>query len=508
MDVKLKKQMSLGVVLAYVSIVVKLASGLVYAPIMLRSLGQSQYGVYSLCTSFIGYLTILNAGVNAAYIRFYVQEKTLHEENVNKLNGLFCRIFIVLSIIALIGGLLISRFSSVIFGSKITEDEYALVEKCFVLLSFTTAIEIFTCVFRSFITANEEFIFAKMADTFAAVIYPAIATPLLLNGADCTVVIMVHLGVSIFVLLLNIAFCRKKLRIKFVFCRVEKRQMKDISQFVGFIVLQSVMDQLNWQIDKFILARTQGTSEISIYSVGSTFNSYFLLIAGAISGVFIAEINRVVAVNDGNRLNALFRRTCKLFTYLVGLIITAFLIFGKPFVFRWAGLAYNRSFTVGWMLMAPVTVSLIMGLGQDIARAKNRHQMQIIINVAVCIVNAIVSIPLAIYWGAVGSAFGTFMAEIVVCIIVQPIYYKKVLELNIRNVFVDITRYMPGLIVPLCFGVLLVHFKVVGINYVSIAVYGIVYTVVYIISIWIFSMSRDDRQYILGIVKSKKMSQQ
>ena len=31
-------------------------------------------------------MTILNAGVNAAYIRFYVQEKTLHEENISYLN--------------------------------------------------------------------------------------------------------------------------------------------------------------------------------------------------------------------------------------------------------------------------------------------------------------------------------------------------------------------------------------------------------------------------------------
>ena len=78
-----RKQISMGVVLSYISIIVKLATGILYTPIMLSSLGQSQYGVYSLCVSFIGYLTILNAGVNAAYVRFYVQEKTINEKGVH-----------------------------------------------------------------------------------------------------------------------------------------------------------------------------------------------------------------------------------------------------------------------------------------------------------------------------------------------------------------------------------------------------------------------------------------
>ena len=72
MEKETKKQMSAGVVLSYLVILIQFLTGLVYTPIVLRSLGQSQYGVYSLCASFMGYLTIMNSGANAAYIRFYV----------------------------------------------------------------------------------------------------------------------------------------------------------------------------------------------------------------------------------------------------------------------------------------------------------------------------------------------------------------------------------------------------------------------------------------------------
>ena len=38
---------------------------------MLRILGQSEYGVYSLSQSVIGYLSLLNFGFSGSYLRFY-----------------------------------------------------------------------------------------------------------------------------------------------------------------------------------------------------------------------------------------------------------------------------------------------------------------------------------------------------------------------------------------------------------------------------------------------------
>lgn len=501
MDAKTKKQMSLGVALSYVSIAVRLASGLVYAPIMLHSLGQSQYGVYSLCTSFAGYLTIFNAGVNAAYIRFYVQGKALHGGGVDKLNGLFFRIFLALSAFAFAGGMLVAQSSPAIFGSKITVDEHGLVRGCFTLLSFVTAVEIFTCMFKSFLMANEEFIFAKCTDILSAVIQPAIAAPLLLHGAGCMAVIAVHLGVAAAVLLLDAAFCCKKMRITFAFARVDEGLVRNIGQFVGFILLQSIFDQLNWGIDKFILARVQGTAEISIYSVGGTFNSYYFTIGAAVSGVFIAEINRAAARGDDERIHRLFRKTCKLFTYLIGFIMAAFLSFGDLFIRRWAGGGYKKAFTVGWLLMLPVTGVLITGIAQDIVRAKNKHQALILINFGVCVANAIISVPLAKGWGAVGSAFGTFLAEIVICFIVNPIYYKKCIHLHMGVVGRDFLRYLPGVIPPALYVAAIRMFGLVEASYASIAAYGLVFTAIYAVSVWFLSMDRGDRVEVLRFIK-------
>ena len=120
-----KKQLSLGVIFSYLTIIAQCLSGIIYTPIILGSLGQSEYGVYSLCISFSGYLTIFNGGMNAAFVRFYVQTKTKDEKEIPALNGLFARIFMALSVLSLIVGFFISWKAEWLFGSKRNASEYA-----------------------------------------------------------------------------------------------------------------------------------------------------------------------------------------------------------------------------------------------------------------------------------------------------------------------------------------------------------------------------------------------
>lgn len=63
-------QLKAGAALNYVSIMLNMVVGLVYTPYMLRMLGQSEYGLYSLAASIIAYLTVLDLGFGNAIVRY------------------------------------------------------------------------------------------------------------------------------------------------------------------------------------------------------------------------------------------------------------------------------------------------------------------------------------------------------------------------------------------------------------------------------------------------------
>ena len=60
-----------GFVLSYVSIGVQSVISIVYTPVMLRLLGQSDYGLLQIAMSAIAHLGILSFGFSGSYLRFY-----------------------------------------------------------------------------------------------------------------------------------------------------------------------------------------------------------------------------------------------------------------------------------------------------------------------------------------------------------------------------------------------------------------------------------------------------
>ena len=77
------KQRKLGVILSYFSIVATTIIQLLYTPFLIKNLGQSEYGLYSLINSIIGYLTVLDLGFGNAIVVFtskYRAQKKFDEE--------------------------------------------------------------------------------------------------------------------------------------------------------------------------------------------------------------------------------------------------------------------------------------------------------------------------------------------------------------------------------------------------------------------------------------------
>ena len=150
--------------------------------------------------------------------------------------------------------------------------------------------------------------------------------------------------------------------------------------------------------------------------------------------------------------------------------------------------------------MLPVTVSLCQGLGQDIARAKNLHKIQILINASVAFLNFIVSIPLAQRFGAIGSALGTFGCEVVICIFVQTLYFQKIVKINMKEHYIEMLKLIPGWLIPFAAGTVLMIFNLVHSIYGSIFLYAVLYTVIYAASVWCISLSDSEKGYVKSAI--------
>ena len=104
---KENKEIKIGAILSYLIIIANMIIGVLYTPILTSKLGQSEYGLYSLVTSVISYLTILDFGFGNSIIIYTTRYRNRNEkEKEQKLHGMFFIIYTIIGIIAgIIGGI-------------------------------------------------------------------------------------------------------------------------------------------------------------------------------------------------------------------------------------------------------------------------------------------------------------------------------------------------------------------------------------------------------------------
>jgi len=483
-----------GVVLSYLSQIIHILTGMVYTPIMLRLLGQSEYGLYQLVYSVVSYLSLLSLGFSSSYMRFYSRYKAKKDDNeIAKLNGMFMTIFLVISGICILCGAVMITNIKAIFASGLTEAEYAKAKTLMILMVFNLAITFPTSVFDCNVTAHEQFIFQKVISLLQYLLNPFITLPLLLLGYGSVAMVVVTTFLTVAKLIANMYFCIQKLHIRFEFRGFNFSLLKEMWVFTFFIFINQIVDKINWSVDKFLLGRIAGTVSVAIYGLGGTLNSMYLNFSTAISNVFVPKVNKMVAEHNDNReLTYLFTRVGRVQFLLLSLIMSGYIFFGQSFMVFWGGKEYASSYYVGLLLMLPVTIPLIQNLGIEIQRAKNMHKARSIVYLVIAILNIFLSIPLIKLWGEIGASLGTAISLILGNVIFMNWYYHNRIGLDMLYFWREVFRFIPGLILPILVGYLEHYF--LPIEQVEILIVGIIiYTAVFSISMWFFGMNEYEK---------------
>ena len=491
-------QLKTGALLTYLSMGLGFIISLVYTPIMIRLLGQSEYGLYNLAASVISYLGILNLGFGSAYIRYYTRYKKINDkEGISKLNGMFLIIFSVITVIVLISGFTLSHFTSSIFGEELTLNELNTARILLIILTINLAIKFPTIVFISYITANERFLFQKLIDLFKTFLNPFVILPILFLGYGSIGMALVITVVSLIVEISHVLYSFKKLNITFKLNTFDKALFKEMTIFSSFIFFNLIIDQINWNVDKYIIGRFHGTIPVAIYSLAAVFNTQYLHISTAISSVFVPRVHKLIHLPDRKlELTQLFVKIGRIQFIILSLILSGFIFFGKPFISWWAGKEYSSSYYIIIVLISAVTIPIIQNIGIEIQRAMNLHKFRSLTYLIIALLNIGITIPLVIYFEGLGAAIGTAIAILIGNGVIMNIYYHKRVGIDILSFWKEIFKIFPAFLLPLLTGYLFVTvFNTYLINYFILGV--ALYTIVFIISMWFIGMNNYERDLFI-----------
>lgn len=487
-------QLKVGAFLSYVVLGLSNLVGLLYIPYMLRMMGQSEYGLYSLVASVVAYLTVLDLGFGNAIIRYTAKFRA--EGKVDQqysMFGMFIVLYTVIGIIAFIGGMAMYFNIDRIYGSSMTLEELDKARILMLLMVFNLAFTFPFSIFGSIITAYEDFIFQKVIQIVRIILNTIIMIVLLKMGYRAIGMVVLITIFNVTTELVNFWYCMYKIKIKIYFQKFQWGFLKEVAMYSFYIFLGAIIDRLYWSTGQIVLGAYVGTAAVAVFAVAIQLEQMYMAFSTAISGVFLPKVTAMTTnLQSGKAISDLFIKTGRIQYIIMAFILTGFILFGKQFIILWAGSDYSDVYLITLLFFVPLTIPLIQNLGITILQARNKVKFRALLYMVIALFSLGLQLILVKKYGGIGCAVAICTALVLGQIIGMNIYYYKKEGIDIPKFWKEIGQMS---IIPVLLGTgTFVILKFVELNTILTLGFGIViFSLIYIPIFWFAGMNQSER---------------
>tara|TARA_B110000971_G_C20028336_1_gene510047 strand:- start:1729 stop:3240 length:1512 start_codon:yes stop_codon:yes gene_type:complete len=490
-------QIRAGVSLSFISMGIKNLIGLMYIPIMLRIMGQSEFGMYSLIMSIISYITVLDFGFGNAIIRY--TSKLLAQGNVKKMYEMFGMFIILYSLIGLISfftGMFIYYNLDYFFGETFNFIELNKISIMLIIASLNVAISFPFSIFSSVIVANEKFVFYKAVSIVVAILNPILMLCVLFLGHRAIGMLLVTTFFNIFAFVIYTWYSFKILKIRISFKNIDLLYLKKISTYSFWVFINSIIEKIYWNSGQFIIAINYGPASIAPYAIAVQLQSLYVNFTQAFSGVFLPKITTMITNNvDSSQISDLFIRLGRVQYIIVSLVLFGFFLFGEQFILLWAGSENIDSYLMTLLFFIASTIPMLQNIGILTLQSLNRMKFYSILNLLIGIISLIIAYPLVKIYGGLSYVITISAALLIGQGLIMNIFYHKILKIDILGFWREIIKMstMPLLVTTLTYFVLNINPNKSTLNLV---ISIIIYSSVYLICFWFHGMNDYEKKMI------------
>lgn len=489
-----------AVLISYITIIFSIVSGVIYTPWLITQIGISEYGLYSLAMSIIGFFT-LDFGLGLAVSKFlseYYAKRDFY--GANKFIQSVYILFLVISLFLLLVFVFV-YFLIDGFFLELTSVEIEKLKNLYLIAGFFS---VFCFIFKpldGILISNEKFVFIKSLELFYK----------LFNLVF--IVISLYLGYGLYSLVIvNSFFGFLNIFIKYVYikniCISDYRLSTKFSinsygklfKFSGWVTIGYIAQRFILLITPAILAAKVGSSEVAIFSIALVIEGYVWMIASNLGGLFLPRVSNLLTnLNSKNEIENLMIKVGRLQLIVIGLILILFVFVGQNFILLWVGEDFINSYYIVCCLIAHSIVTLPQEVAQTTLLASNKIQYKAFASLII----AFISFPLTLTFvpenGAVAAAISILIANFFGSVIFMNAIYLKVLKLDLLNFFI---KCHGEFLLPL--SITIVFSYVVNLYYQSSALSTFIYKVIiisllYIILLWVLTLNKYEKNIFIGV---------
>lgn len=420
-----------NVMFNWLGTIANMAVGFFLSPFILHHLGDVAYGVWVLTVSVVGYLSLLDLGMQSSILRF-VSQGHAKQDHQSASDATSAALWVRLQISAL--ALLLSAALAAVFPHvfKIPQDLASDARKAIVLIGATTAITMSLGVLGGVISALNRYDLQNYVTLLQTAIRVIGIVAVLRTGHGIVAIAVCELVTVLAGKLLQVWMARRlypELRIHLA--KPKPETLKKIWSYSSYTFLITIAVQLVYQSDNLVVGAFVSTAAVTFYSIANSLCRYVTQVINSMSSTFTPAASSYEAVGDTASLLTLYRNGTRAMM-LASLPITITLIIrGSSFIGLWMGPEYSH---ISGIVLVILTIPLFFFFANQtpaaIAFGIEKHKTMAWWAIGEGVANLTLSIILVHWYGIYGVAIGTLVPSLIAQLGFWPTYISKLVGLT------------------------------------------------------------------------------
>lgn len=497
------KNRNLGLVLSYTNTFLSMVCGLFLSSFLLKTLGDSEYGVYQTIASFANYLVLLEFGAGTIMARNISACKSKDDFGIN-IEKNISTVWTITNILALlIASISIIFYFSidVVYQNAMSTTEIDLSKRIFIFIVVFLLSSFYSQSLSGIALAFEDYTFSPKNNIFKLLSRIVLIIPLVLKFDSALMIVIVDCGISVIVSIYSYFYCIRRFKVKINFNNFDIGVLKTSLPLCLAIFLQGIINQANGNMGKFILGIKIGPEEVALYSVALYIYNIMSSLSTIPVSLFVPQITKNVSLGmNGMELTNTLIQPSRLIAIVSGSIVFGFISCGKPFISLIYGENYLSAWIIAIIIMLPMFIYSTSAISLNVLDAKNKRIGCSILLLFTTILNVVLTLILSDVIGIKGVAISTAISTIIGQVISLGVYYYKVANIHICYL---LSKTYNGILIYQILGAIIGYLLSTNIHQKVLAflISGFVYLLISLGGFVLLGTNENEKKYIKSMFR-------
>ena len=497
---------SKGILISYLKIASNMVCGVVLSAVLLRMLGDTEYGIYQTVAAFANNLILLEFGVGTVMTRNLSLCRGRHapEEEIRRQISTNWTLTGLLSLLLLAASMLFYTLIPVIYSHSLSPEEIRHGQNIFVFIAGHLFLNFLIHTVNAVIFAFEDYTYGSLQSIARNLCRMILLVVLLCFSRNAVVIAVTDLVLSGVCFGVSWLYCGRKLKVKLRFGKCDPAILRSSLPLALAVFLQGVVTQANSNVDKVLIGIMLSPEEVSLYSVALYIYSVFSSLVNVAASMYTPTVTQKVGQGlSGRELARQLVTPCRLTALTGGLVLFGFAAVGRQFVCLLYGKAYQIAWPLALILITPAYLDAVLGVLVYVLDAMNRRMVRSMVLFATTVVNVLLTVVCLRSWGVVGATVATAVCTLIGPVAVMDLYYKKALNTPVLWLFYRAFRGILPYLVLGC-GIGLAAGRLMESNLSGFLVGGVVFVLISLGGYGLFGMEEEEKTFVRKILGKKK----